>query len=295
MLSKFTKFISTALLLSIFATAHEALLVAPDGTSQSIRLVSATKDSITYQNDGNSPIELKLSKGQSIYLIEPQEFSAAMDLYEARKYNEAKPKFAAVKERGQAIRDLSDSYASLAAFYELECLRQSGDLEGLAAALQHFKHGPLTREHQLRQLELYVLWDAVRTKSWERLESLARERIHLRLSGDQRAQIAYCHGLALEGRLRPDEALLAYHTALTADAGASEVVARLAALRILAIHREDPAVRAALAAKPGQTQSTAARAALVEAAAVARLFESSLGSGTPLPNEFNEFLKFQQP
>jgi hypothetical protein len=279
-----------ALCLCLTAAAHEAFLIQADGSSQSIRLISAAKDSIRYQVGEAEPLELRLGKGQTVYLLEPQGFSEAMDLYQARKYAEAREKFSAVKQDDVAVQALSDSYASLAAFYEMECLRKTGDLEGLAAALQKFNYGPLTREHQLRQLEIYVLWDAVRTESWERLQSLAREWLNLRLPGDQRAQIAYCHGLALEGRLRPDEALLAYNIALTADAGASEVVSRLAALRILAIHRADAEIRAAMA-ELREPRSIEVRAKLAEAAAVAELFEMSLGAGTPLPAEFREFLK----
>jgi hypothetical protein len=264
-----------------------AVLVRKTGAPLEIQLISATKSAFSYRtSDGPKDVlEGKLPDDGEIHLLEPAGFAEALDLYQARKYAEAKAKFIAIKERFEPVIALENNPASLAGFYELECLRKTGDLEGLSAALQTFSKEPLTRETQLRQLELYVLWDAVRTKSWERLDTLAKERAGSRLPGDQRAQVAWCHGLALEGLNRPREALSAYRIAMTADAGASEEIARQAALRVLAIHKANPEVLAAMKAKDGK-----ANADLMEAAAVARLFEMSLGAGTPLPAEFKVFL-----
>src|SRR5690606_10216127 len=137
----------------------------------------------------------------------------------------------------------------------------------------------LVREHQLRQLEIYIFWDAVRTQNWERVDSLAKEREAERLPGYQRAQIAYCHGLALEALGRPTEALDAFNTAMIADAGASEEIARQAALGALRVYAADDAVKQAIRAwgKPDENMNAPGRTRLLEAGALARLFELSLG------------------
>ena len=238
----------------------------------------------------------KQSKNPFLYPYEPPEYAAAMDFYQARRYGEARVKFSEVRKRFKPLLSLKDNPASLAAFYEMECLRKLGDLEGLAAALKQFSKEPLTRETQLRQLELYVLWDAVRTQSWDRLDRLAGERANTRLPGDQRAQVAWCHGLALEGLNRPEEALFAYQTAMTADAGASEELARQAALRVLAIHQASPDVQAAIRAwgTPDEDRNGRGYATLVEAAAVAEWFEMSLGAGTSLTTGYKMFLRYQR-
>jgi tetratricopeptide (TPR) repeat protein len=272
-----------------------ALLVGKDGKSREIRLMETTKDTFRYR-EANEPATGRSPDDGTIYLYEPQDYSAAMDLYQGRKYGEAKAKFIAIKERFQPIQTLENSPVALAAFYEMECLRKLGDLEGLAAALQNFPKGTLTRETQLRQLELYVLWDAVRTKTWDRLDALAKERVNTRLPGDQRAQVAWCHGLALEGLNRPEEALPIYQTAITADSGASEEIARQAALRILAIHKANPEVQEAIKLHNtgNENKSGNGHSGLMEAAAIANLFELSLGAGTPLPAEFKPFLKYKR-
>ncbi len=270
-----------------------AFLIKKDAAPEKIELIAATRTSIRYRMPGGSKdvLDFVLHDGDVVHVGEPEDFTAAMNLYRARRYQEARTKFVAVKDRYRPIEGLEDSISTLAAFYEMECLRKEGDLEALATALQKFSKGPLSREYQSRQLELYVLWDAVRTKSWERLESLARERANVKLPGDQRAQVAYCLGLALEGLGRPGEALVSYNMAITADAGASEVVTRRAALRILAIYHDDPEVKAAVKAgkneDPDRPSSGAVK--LAQARSVARLFELSLGAGLPLPSEFKEF------
>ncbi len=233
----------------------------------------------------------------TVHAGEPRELAVAMDLYQDRKYAEAKSKFIEVKERFKADNAAENNPSSLAAFYETECLRKLGDLEGLADARRKFVTPPLTRAWQLRQLEIDELWEAVRTKNWARVETLAKERTATCLPGDQRAQVAYCHGLALEALGRPTEALLAFNIAMTADAGASEEIARQAALHILGIHQADPEVQAALKLRGTKDEDKASNGSknLTEAAAVAELFQLSLGGGTPLPAGFAKFLQNGPP
>ena len=279
--------------LSDFKT--DAYLIDKDGRSTKVELVAATRTSARYRIPGGSKdvLDFVLQDGATVLVCEPSDFAAAMDLFRARKYAEARVRFAAVKERYLPIEGLEDSASTLGAFYEMECLRKEGELEALAAALQKFSNGPLTREDQMRQLELYVFWDAVRTKSWERLDAMAKERVNERLPGGQRAQVAYCHALALENLGRQDEALISFNIAITADAGASEEIARQAALRILGIYRRDPDVGMAMKLRECGNEIIPPRAArkIAAAEAIANLFRLSLGSGASLPTEFRVFLK----
>ena len=214
-------------------------------------------------------------------------FAVAMDLYQGRKYPQAMAAFAEIKSLPKADHET----ATFAAFYEMECLRKLGDLDSLADALRSFQRDPALGSQRLRQLEIDALWDALRTKSWDRVEALASQRLGEKLPGDQRAQVAYCHGQALENLGRPFEALGAYNIAMTADAGASEEIARLAALGVLRIHRADPEVQTALTGPAAAARENPGFFRLKEAAAVAYLYELTLGAGTPLPQEFRDFLK----
>ena len=269
--------------------SFEALLIQPDGTTQRAYLVTATQASIRYREskDAGEIKDRQLSELASVHVFEPREYSAAMDLFQARRYQEAKQSFAAIKDLYAPISTLKDNPGTLAAFYELECFRKLGDLGGLSEALKKFNKDPLVREHQHRQIEMDIFWDAVRTKDWTRLESLAKDRQKQRLPGYQRAQVSYCYALALEGLGKPTEALDAYDTALTADLGASAEIARNSALAILRIHLADPAVKSALK----QGTAPADQVKLREAQAIARLYQLSLGAGEPLPAEYQVFLK----
>jgi len=264
--------------------AAEGYLMETGKEPLKIELLAASHDSCRYREPGapNSAKDLQTGGGIAVFTCEPAEHAKAMELYQARKYKEARVLFAAVKERYRPLEGPDDNYATLAGYYEMECLRKSGDLEGLTTALPGLPKGILTREFQQRQLELYVFWEAVRTKSWDRVSDLAKEHANVRLPGDQRAQVDYCQGLALEALNQPGQAIVAYNSALTADAGASEDISRQASLRILGIYKKDPDVQAALKRPDGGAK-------LNEAKAVAALYENSLGAGAPLPPEFKEF------
>ncbi|GAA5129569.1 tetratricopeptide repeat protein [Luteolibacter yonseiensis] len=199
-------------------------------------------------------------------------FVAAIDFFQGRKYYEAKAAFT-------RLASSPGENGILAKFYLCECLRKIGDLDGMLKELPSVGKSASLGPRRLRQLEIDTLWDAVRHKNWKDLASLAASRDNERLPNDQRAQVAHCHGLALEALGQPSEALNAFNTAMTADAGASEEIARDAAMHVLRILLADPESKT-----PGTPKQK-------EAAAVATLFEFSLGAGMPLPHEFRVFLK----
>lgn len=235
------------------------------------------------------PLKPVASEPAGVPLPKTPEFALAMDLYQGRKYQEAKSAFAAIRKQ-------SDGNVSLLAkFYDTECLRKLGDLEGLAKALPTVDKKASLGACRLRQLEIDSLWEAVRAKSWDRVDQLAREWSEGKLPADQRAQIACCQGLALEKLNRPLEALDACNIAMTADGGTSEDVARDAALGVLRILNADPEVREAVERRdvPDADRKGPGYDRLKEAAAVAALFQLSLGAGTPLPEEFVKFLKYR--
>lgn len=267
--------------------SFEGILIRQDGTSRKIFVVTATGASLRYreEKDASEIKDIRMSDLKSVVLFEPALLAAAIDLFQGRRYQEAKTAFANIRKTHEPVMTLPDNPGTLAAFYELECFRKLGDLDGLAEALKQFNKDPLVREHQLRQIEIYLFWDAVRAKNWGRVSALAKDREKQRLPGYQRAQIAWCHALALEATGKTSEALDAYNTALTADAGASEEIARKAALAILHLHLADPSVKEAL------KESGSKNPRLAEARAVASLFQLSLGAGDPLPEEYAVFLK----
>jgi tetratricopeptide (TPR) repeat protein len=267
--------------------AFEGILIQKDGSSRRVFVVTATKASIRYREDKDAAEikDLRISDLKSIFLTPPPALAAALDLFQGRRYQEAKIAFSEIRTLFQPVVTVRDNPATLAAFYELECFRKLGDLDGLSEALKKFDKDPLVRENHLRQIEMYVFWDAVRTKNWNRLVALAKDREKQHLPDYQRAQVAYCQAIALEALGRRHEALEAHNIAMTADSGASEEIARKSALAILRILSADPAVQESLKIPAANHPK------LVEARAVARLYELSLGSGEALPDEYQVFLK----
>ncbi len=274
-----------------------AMLIYDDGTSDNIFVVAATKTMVRFKSTPQAidTEDINLSSVQALYLLEPKVYRDAMELYQARKYAEAKELFVQAKSLYKPTAALDNNYSTLGAFYELECLRRLGDLESLAKALEGFRKDGLTREHHLRQLEVYVFWDAVRTKSWDRLVALGEARLQEKLPSYQRAQIAYCVAQAYEALKQPSKALNAYNTAIVADIGATEEIAEKSALAVMRIHQASPGVQLAIKLwkTEDENKNSTGYLHLQEAASVAALYELTLGGGKKLPNEFVPLLKFK--
>ncbi len=275
-----------------------AFLISENGsTFQRVWIVSATKTNVRYRETEISTQieESRINRFDTIFIQEPPDYSKAIDLYQGRKYSEARELFAKIKETYSPVATIENNPSTLAAFHEMECLRKLGDLEGLATALRGFDKSALTREYQLRQIELYLMWEAVRGENWEQVEKIVEERAKSRLPGDQRAQLAYCHALALEATDRQQEAVAAYHRAMVADSAASEEISRPAVLRVLAILTAKPEVKRAIQfwGKPEQNTAGPGYNQLLEAASLANLYLMSLGGGEPLPEPFKDLPGFR--
>lgn len=276
----------------------EALLIYEEGDVERVWLTAASTTAVRYKETevAVDTKDAKIAEIQSIYILEPVALTEAVDLFQGRKYAEAREKLAAVATAYKALEELPDNPSTAASYLMLECLRRSGDLEGLAKALETFDKAGLTREHQLRQLELYAMWDAVRTKDWPRLESIARERLKERLPGYQRAQVGYCLGLALDAQDKIIPAISAYNVAITADVGASEDITRTATANALRLYKKDPTVQTAIKlwGTKDENPNSSGHQLLLEAGALASLYELSLGGGAPLPAEAKDLLKYKQ-
>ena len=274
----------------------EAYFLEADGGNFRGYIVATTDTQVRYKTTSVATDfkDSKLSAYTTIFMVIPAEYTEAMDLYEAGKFKEAQGKFRAYKEFSKPVATLKGNYHTLSAFHEMECMRKLGDLEGLAAALKNFAKAPLVDEYHLRQVELYVLWDAVRTESWERVLSIASERDAEVLPGYQRAQIGYCKGLALQNLTRSNEALTQYAVAMTADSGASEVITSKAALNSLEILLQNEDVKFAMTVwgTPEENSNSNGKSLLMEANTLASEYEKVLGSGNPLPEKYKPFLKF---
>ena len=240
---------------------------------------------------------LRRSAVTSVFFFEPPVFKEAMDLYESRDYAGAREKFAACKEAFETLDEIKGNYSTLAGFYELETCRKLEDLEGLKRLLDEYQAGTLSREHQRDQLEVYAVWDAVRTKSWSRLDALATEVLaKKKWVGEHLAQLKYCHGLALEGLGRDTDALIAFNGAFTADYTASEDLTQKAALACLRVIKGNDDVRLAIQlwGTEDEDPNSPGYFLLQEGVALCDLWKKSLGSGRPLPAEFASFLRYRE-
>lgn len=289
-----------ALSLSSLVSAEDAMarVVFTEQGGQTIWITAASaanlefkivKDSLNRKREPRSSVE-------SIYFFEPPAFTEALELFKNRDYKAAQAKFTEVKAAFARVDELPGNYSTLSSFYELECARRAGDLDGLVSLLEEYRSGGLQREDFKQQEEIYVLWDALRSKEWTRIETIAEEMLaQKKWTGSQLTQIFYCQGLAREGLGQPYEALNSLNSALSADFTASHEItpqATLACLRIIG-GLEEVALAKTLYGTEDENPSSQGHRLLNEAAALCQLWDSALGAGQPLPEEFKEYLKYK--
>lgn len=298
-----TTVLVTILGLSTFAAAQqkervttEAILMMSDTEFEKVLLLGVTKTNIFFvknKNDMDADSK-RLSAVESVYILEPEDYSEAMSLFEDRKYGEAYTKFGEVKERYKKLERLADNPHTLAGFYQLECLRKQFKTNELVTAVADYSAENMLRSDLLQQVEVYKFWEALNSKSWARLDRLAREWEKKRVPISQRAQIAFCHAQALEELKRPTDALNVYAVAMTADFTKSEEIVRKAAHNSLRIFNALPEVQVAIKQWETEDQNVYSKGyrMLVEANALARLYnKAGMGAGVDLPKAYAAILK----
>lgn len=280
---------------------QEANIIYHADRVERVWIGDADKSQILYYTTerGVDVQRLAISKAQSIWLMEPPAYTAALEAFQGRRYEEALEGFQAVSREYEKLYELPDNHGALAYFYSMECLRKLERLEELSKAVESINpaaRDSLTRPYHKTQFELYAMWDAIRTKSWDRVELIANERLGQKLPGFQRAQAGYGLGLALEGQGKTIEAINAYDIAMTADSGTSEVVAKNAAENAMRLYLQDEGVKLAqkLYGTPDEDPRSQGAARLNEAVAVMKLYEISLGGGEALPGELAVLKKYSK-
>lgn len=299
--------IPSVLLMAVspFAAADEApaRLMYPDNSNEDVIISEYRKGYVTYRMHKNDLNRKRVSKNkfESIYFYKPPLFNEAMELYQSRKYEEAKAKFAECETAYKKVDEAPNNYASLAGFYKLECCRRLFQLDELSSGQEKFRSGGLTREFQLQQLEVNAFWEAVRLKSWDRLDRLAQSWRKRKVTGPQRAQISYCHGLALEQLAKKDpkrltDALNAYNMALSADFSASHEIVIAAASNALGMYWNDPKVQLAIKlwGTEDENKGSAGYQRLLEANTLMKLYQQAGWDALKKPSpDYLQFLKYE--
>lgn len=266
------------------------------GEGSKIWVEAASEKTIRYRERPNNlnRIDVPL-RNVSILFFTPPEYATALEFFENRNYKEAQPAFAIAREKYQFTEDVPGNFSTLAGFYEIECARILGDYAELEKLFDKFKPGPLLMETHKTQTELYPLYDAIRSEDWPRLNILCEEWADRKVPGGLRAQIEYAHGLALGGLGRLEDGLIAFNKAMVADYAASDLLVKKAALASFEIYDKHPEIQLArkLHGTPDENPNSAGALLLKEAAALVEMWNTALGRGQALPDNFKTFLKYK--
>ncbi|MGJ8726044.1 MAG: hypothetical protein ACSHYB_15925 [Roseibacillus sp.] len=268
-----------------------------DGGADRIWIEDASEKTIRYRENPKSlnRIDVPLRK-VSVMFLTPPEYSIALDLFENRKYEEAQPAFKVAREKYAFTEDVPANFSSLAGFYEMECARKLGKYEEVEQLFSKFKPAPLALNTHKTQLEIYPLYNAIRSEDWPRLAILCEEWADKKVPGSIRAQLEYAYGMALEGKGELENALIAYNKAMVADYAASEILVRKAALACFGIYNKHPDIELArkLHGTPDENPNSNGALLLTEAAALVDMWNAALGRGEALPDDFKAFLKYKK-
>lgn len=272
-------------------------LLGKDGNADKVWIEAASDKTIRYRENPNSLNRIDVPiRSVSVMFFTPPEFADALEFFENRDYEKAQPAFTKARDKYKFVEDVPGNFSTLAGFYEIECARKLGNYEELEALMSKFKPAPLLLETQKTQIEVYPLYNAVRSEDWARLNILCEEWADRKVPGSIRAQLEYCHGLALEGLGRLEDALIAYNKAFVADYTASEILTKKAALACFRVYEKHPAVELArkLHGTPDENPNSTGALLLGEAAALVEMWNTALGRGDKLPDEYKAFLKYKK-
>lgn len=290
----------TVLSSNLWAQALDArAVIVLDDDAQQVWITGASAINIEYRETEKSTDRKRMARSNLVSLIffEPDLYKEAMRLFENRDYAAAKEKFTACEAAFKKIEELPGNYGTLAAYYHLECCRILEELEELAQLLEAFRgQTSLVRESHKKQFEVYIAWDAVRTKSWPRLGVLTEEMLaQPGWTGTQLAQIYYCRGLAMDGEGKATDALNAFNGAFTADFTASSELTRKSTLNCLRIINDHEEVKLAkkLFGTEDEDRNSTGYGLLQEGIALCELWTKALGVGHALPAEYKALSKFK--
>lgn len=264
----------------------EAYLINRDGGGNRVWIEKANKQTIQYRENPQS-LAKKQTKASSVTAFFPksQAFKVAERAFQNGNFKRAKELFSKLAADLKFVDDIPGNLATLAAYYELECARELGDYQGIEALLDKFQPAPLLNETHKTQLQLYPLYNAVRTKDWERLSILCKEWDNKELPPTLAIQVSYCKGLALKGQGKHMQALFTLNDALVGDYGRSRNLVKKAIIACLEIYESLPQVKRALklaGTEDAQPNSQGAKL-LSEARGLISLWNKGLGNGQKLP------------
>ncbi len=265
----------------------KVIITRPESSSlTNVFLVKLDKVNLHYQKRLKSSVVKQLPRRavKSIFFYEPQIFSDALALYKKGKFEKARQKFEKCKEEHAAYQEFTGNYSTLAGYYEIECMRRLGDLEGMDRLLNLFNPEALDNENYLTQIEIYSFWTALSRGSWKRVLRLADAWKRKLIPPSQRTQIRYCRALAIAELYPSQQALEALYIVIAGSVYTEPELIEKAFVMALEILLRNVRI-------PTSSQSQPYSEPLQEAIALAHVWNDSLGRSQDLPKRYQKLLK----
>ncbi|MGI9242728.1 MAG: hypothetical protein ACR2RV_18165 [Verrucomicrobiales bacterium] len=177
MKTKFKRFLAssatvTALLAaSAMAKSVKVTISKTDDTVITGFVVTGDASSLVISQVENAPSGARFPKSsiKSIYWDEPEDWEAAWKLWTRRDYAAASKAFEDLAKTYANLAQIEDSYGAKAKYYQLECLRRTGQYSKLMDVLDEIKTVSLS-DGYAKQIQLFNYWGHVGKKLWEPLK-----------------------------------------------------------------------------------------------------------------------------
>lgn len=134
-------------------------------------VVTGDANTLVISQVENAPGGARFPQNQikSIYWDEPDDWKEGWKLWTRRDYAAASKTFEDLAKTYANLAQIEDSYGAKAKYYQLECLRRTGQYSKLMDVLDEVKAVQLSDGYQ-KQIQLFNYWGHVGKKLWEPLK-----------------------------------------------------------------------------------------------------------------------------
>ncbi len=297
-LPSLTSTLLMSLLLSSHAEPARAVITMVGDGSKEVYINAASDKGLAYLEtpSSTSPVQIARSKVDSIFFYRPSTFHNGLEAYNDGKFSVAAAAFEECKKTYDKIKKLPQNYGTLAAFYELECARRERRFDDLDKLLNAFRPDALVNENQLAQLQIYPFWQAYAKKDWKRLNKMITQWGDKKLPGYQRAQVAFCYGMALKETGEVQAAKDQFNKVLVLSEYKEMELVIDAGEQLIELTLSDQKIQDCLASQGKSDADTTSFAylKLLEAASIARFWDTC-ESGKAFPSKYKKLLSIKRP
>jgi len=191
------------------------------------------------QDKANKPIQLAagkqlpMDKIEAYTIVEPKEYTEAMDQMIKGELSSALDKFQSVQSTYESFEQLEGNPSSLAAYYGAYCAVQLGQWDTFSSLYSKASAKRILDNKVKEHIALFDIWNDVATEKWERLPAKTKRLARGQNSDSVQAELLYLQALSLEQEKEDSEAKEALLNSIALAKTSYASIERLSILKLL--------------------------------------------------------------